>query len=372
MTKVGIMADTHLSTLQYHSWKRHAHFGEKWLWALNLFIQNGVDFVIHAGDLFGSRKPDFIALSQATTGLRFLKNMGIPFFIVEGNHERPIASEGVGVLDFLQDEGLLYKLEYGVPRVRPGGTLWGVPYSGLAINEQISNLCAKNHESFREGAILVAHTGLSFYPKDMFCDPNGLSQDVFEEVEKKFNLFVTGHIHRNYQFRNNLNPGSTEVCSIKELDYRHNGIMIVELPYGTSPVRIYPSEAYKRFAVFEIDTDKVTQKEAGATLGADVFKERVIVIRLKGSGAAVLDKRELIALAEKNGNIVHFVNNIEISDEAVTLPDYRLDTGWLERELLQKMVGDKKAALYYEMMESALADEAPEEIVERLKRYEDR
>lgn len=370
MTKLGIMADTHLGTLQYHSWQRHKHFGEKWLWAVKTFIHSGVNFVIHGGDLFGKRRPDYIALSQATEGLRFLKNMGIPFFIVEGNHERPFSNEGVGVLDYLESEGLLRKLTNEYATQCEGYNLIGVPYSGLAINEEI-DFVLKGFFALedRDKNILVAHTGLNFYPKDMYPDPNGLSFDVFEEVEKKFHLFITGHIHRSYQFRNNLNPGSTEVCSIKELEYRDNGVMIVELPYGTRPLRICPSEAYKRFALFEIDTDKVDQIEVNATIGASVFKDRVIVVRLRGSGN--LDKRKLASLAEANGNILHFISEQEDNEKSTaTLERESPDFREMEFELLQKVAGVQKARLYQQLMENALSDSPPEDIVKMVKNYD--
>lgn len=80
-------ADTHLGYRQYHRPEREADFREAFYHVIDAGIDEGVDAVVHAGDLFDSSRPGIEALSDALEGLKRLREANVPFLSIVGNHD---------------------------------------------------------------------------------------------------------------------------------------------------------------------------------------------------------------------------------------------------------------------------------------------
>lgn len=61
-----------------------------------------VDLIVHAGDLFDSVRPSNRAISFVIGQLLRLSEAGIPFIVIEGNHERPRLKETGSVFSLLE------------------------------------------------------------------------------------------------------------------------------------------------------------------------------------------------------------------------------------------------------------------------------
>src|SRR5512140_3529157 len=66
-------------------------------------VQEKVDFVIIAGDLFNTSVPGMDVLQFAVRQLRILKDKGIPVYFVAGSHD--CSPTGRSVLDVLESAG---------------------------------------------------------------------------------------------------------------------------------------------------------------------------------------------------------------------------------------------------------------------------
>jgi len=81
------VADIHLGYQQYGSKERFNDFSQVFLYIVEQAIEQQVDFVLLAGDLFEKRTVDPLAMRVAIEGLSQLREAGISVIAVEGNHE---------------------------------------------------------------------------------------------------------------------------------------------------------------------------------------------------------------------------------------------------------------------------------------------
>jgi DNA repair exonuclease SbcCD nuclease subunit len=107
MTRVIHTGDTHVGYQQYHSPERRADFRRAFDAVVDDAIDEGVDAVVHAGDLFHDRRPELQDLMAVLSTLRRLDDAGIPFLAVVGNHEATRTGEW---LDLFQETGLATRL----------------------------------------------------------------------------------------------------------------------------------------------------------------------------------------------------------------------------------------------------------------------
>ncbi|MFB6299035.1 MAG: DNA double-strand break repair protein Mre11 [Halobacteriales archaeon] len=88
MTRVIHTGDTHLGYRQYHSPERRADFFAAFQAVIEDAIEDDVDAVVHAGDLFHDRTPSLADIHGVISVLRDLQAADIPFLAIVGNHER--------------------------------------------------------------------------------------------------------------------------------------------------------------------------------------------------------------------------------------------------------------------------------------------
>ena len=87
MTRVLHTADTHLGCRQYHTPERRGDFLAAFRGVIDDAIEDDVDAVVHAGDLFHDRRPGLVDILGTLEVLEALAEAGIPFLAVVGNHE---------------------------------------------------------------------------------------------------------------------------------------------------------------------------------------------------------------------------------------------------------------------------------------------
>ena len=105
--KIVHTADTHLGSRQYHSDIRRQDFFDSFEKVIDDAVENEMDAVIHAGDLFDNRNPTIEDLSETILILSKLKRAGIPFLGIIGNHE---SKQNTQWLDIFESMGLAKRL----------------------------------------------------------------------------------------------------------------------------------------------------------------------------------------------------------------------------------------------------------------------
>ena len=84
---IAHISDTHLGSMPYSIRERAEDFYEEFSEAVDLIIKEGAEVVVHSGDIFDSPKPPGLAVNTLYEGLTKLKDKGIKFLYVLGEHD---------------------------------------------------------------------------------------------------------------------------------------------------------------------------------------------------------------------------------------------------------------------------------------------
>lgn len=241
------LADCHLGYRQYNNAERYNDFARAFLAIIDVAIQEKVDFVVLAGDLFEKRSIEALTLNQAMIGLERLRAANIPCIAVEGNHELVYQHETIGWMQFLANRQLLILLnptfEAGEVRlspytkrkgsyidVAPGLRVHGLRYYGsgtAAAVESYAKALAELPSDTIEYTIFIAHAGVEGV---LTGQSGGLSYRQWSVLHPQVDYLALGHIHKPFEFDHWIyNPGSPETCSAMETSWPQRGYYLVEV-----------------------------------------------------------------------------------------------------------------------------------------------
>ena len=241
------IADIHLGYWQYHLKERYNDFARAFIVAMDIAINEQVDFVLLAGDLFDRRSIDALTLNQAIHGLRKLQRAGIPCLAVEGNHELAYHRDSLGWMDFLalQDYLVLLnpKFDEGEILLQPysnhagayiepleGLRVYGLRYLGAATASALEKVAAVLADVPADGVeytIFMTHAGIEGEVSEQM---GGLSHSHIAPLREYADYVALGHIHKPYEHDNWIyNPGSLETCSVSESTWDRRGYYLVEV-----------------------------------------------------------------------------------------------------------------------------------------------
>jgi DNA repair exonuclease SbcCD nuclease subunit len=250
-------ADVHLGYQQYGSKERFNDFSKAFLHIVEQALEEDVDFLLLAGDLFHKRTVDPLAMRIAIEGLRMLREAEIPVLAVEGNHERAYYRDQYSWLDLLEGLGYLYLLN---PRFGDGEAsldsyddaggayvdlgsgnadlsvrVYGLKYYGASTG-RVFDLFADaiaEQDADVDVTILMAHAGV----EGQLPHYSGtLTYDALAPLREHVDYLALGHIHKPYALDSWIyNPGSPETCGMDEVAWPNRGVYLVELEPGHNP-----------------------------------------------------------------------------------------------------------------------------------------
>jgi DNA repair exonuclease SbcCD nuclease subunit len=183
MTRVIHTGDTHIGYQQYHSPERRQDFLDAFEQVVADAVADGVDAVVHAGDLFHDRRPELRDLLGTLSALRDLSAAGVPFLAVVGNHE---STRGGQWLDLFENLGLAERLG-PEPRVIGDTAFYGLDHVPQSRRGEL-DYDFEAHDA--DHAALVAH-GL-FTP---FAHADWETETVLAESNVAFDAVLLGDNH---------------------------------------------------------------------------------------------------------------------------------------------------------------------------------
>jgi len=225
MTRVIHTGDTHIGYRQYHRPERRADFLAAFRRVVEDAVEDDVDAVVHAGDLFHDRRPDLQDILGTISALRTLSEASIPFLAVVGNHE---AKRDAQWLDLFESLDLATRLD-DRPYVLGDVALYGLDFVPRSQRDALEYDFAA-HDADR--AALVSH-GL-FQPFDYGDWDAG---EVLRESSVEFDAMLLGDNHD--PDRTTVEGawvtycGSTERASADERDERGYNIVTFEADGAT-------------------------------------------------------------------------------------------------------------------------------------------
>lgn len=241
------LADCHLGYRQYGSTVRQDDITKSFWWIMDKAVEEQVDFVVLAGDLFERRTIDPITLDHAVTGLQKLVDAGIPCVSVEGNHELAYHRDRIGWVNYLAERNLLVLLS---PEFQdgeavlsqyhertgswfdpvPGVRCHGIKYMGSSLPMALRSVARALDDHDDRGVdytVFVAHTSInSVFPNDK----SGIGEPELSELRPHVDYLALGHIHQPYDVDGWIyNPGSPDTNSFTEAEWPHRGYYMVDI-----------------------------------------------------------------------------------------------------------------------------------------------
>lgn len=233
-------SDWHLGYRQYNLRERVFDFHKGALNALNSIMEvhqkEGLDFVIHTGDIFHEYRPHPGIISRSISILEDFKaqwnakledsdHMDRPIYAVRGNHDatHSLTQRGLGnVLDLLQQFGHIEYLEGEIAEPVEGVRLYGVGYSGKLVADDMRSLVESHPLEPDMMNILLLHAGVDGQLANV---PSYADVSPMDFAELSFDYIGVGHYHNTWSDKEGrvYCPGSTEHTSTYEWQYPSKG-----------------------------------------------------------------------------------------------------------------------------------------------------
>ena len=300
MTRILHTGDTHLGYRQYHRQARRADFLDAFDRVATDAIEDGVDAVVHAGDLFHDRQPALADIMGAMQVLGRLDDAGVPFLAIVGNHE---AKRDRQWLDLFESMGLATRL--GAEPVTVGDVdLYGLDF---VPRSQRDGLEYAFDSGDAEHVALVTH-GL-FAP---FDHGDWDAREVLAESAVEFDALLLGDDH-DPKTKRIEDPheawltycGSTERASAAEREER--GYNLVVFDDGVDVRRRgLPSREFV-FVAVELGEGEGTERVRQRIDQYDV-EDAVVIVEITGEGGEVLPAN-VEEFGEDRGALVTRVND---------------------------------------------------------------
>jgi DNA repair protein SbcD/Mre11 len=406
------IADIHLGCRRYNLEERTKDFYHAWADVINHHaIENQVDFVLIAGDLFNSRKVDPQAMNHAMAGLELLKEAGIPVLVIEGNHDQRDAISDFSWLRSLSQWGFLKLLEptrdaEGHITLVPwdeedragsyvdiaGARIFGSHWYGASANAAIPVLADALRRASEEGRfnILMLHTDV----EGQINRPiPALSVAKLKELKTLTNYVALGHTHKRFDLDNwAFNPGSLEACSIDEYK-EERGVYLIEVDDAhnirATHLRDYTQRPFQRLS-FDVsgavDQDAVyagvmetVEREARKVDPESAEPAPIIEISLKGQLGfknSLLEINRMRDEAQKRTGALHVMmrnQSVPVEYAVAAGMDAQAPRHERERRIIEDLIArDNRykhrardiAELVIEAKRLALSNEPPDKIID--------
>lgn len=404
------LADAHLGYRQYNSDERARDFARAFRQMCERAVVEECDLVLFAGDLIHTM--DERTFLQAVDALRPLREEGIDFVIIPGNHDRGRTSGGLNWLHVLQELGLLRLLEVGIEK----GELSleqaiyetdelrviGIPFVGTALPQvldQVAQYLALEAMGPRKFTVLMLHAGLEGVIPGFRAS---LTMEALEPLCPYVNYVALGHVHKPYGHAGRdhrhawiHNPGSLETVSIDEAQWEHRGAIIVEVEDGKAMDFEWAIPDRRLFVqlTFEVDgyNDPAQLQDslrdflldhAGLLLPENDKVAPVVTVTLKGTLAFDRSALDISAIEQTvrwafepllvrvRDHTETDASEIAVSEDATRVEiEQEVVRGLVSRDAGRKEDADAWTAIVLELRDLALGRSDPERIIEEARGF---
>lgn len=404
------MADVHLGYAQYGSSNRYNDFYKSFSAAVTDALQERVDAVIIAGDMFHQRSLSPQTLLQAAVELDRLKLADIPAVAVIGNHEQAHYRDQVSWLEYLAGRGLLTLLNASyakeernlilVPHDGASGSyvdiagirIYGIRYYGAALSRVIADtaaaLAAEPATERPAFTMLVTHGGLDGIVPNFAAN---LTREGLAPLRPYVDYLALGHIHRPYREEGWIfNPGSLEPNSFAEAECR-GGVFLVDVDTARDPrieieSRSYATRPFVRLSLTVSEFGSPDELFAGVEKHLSAQRTThdrrpVVEYNLEGvlhfdRGALTTDRIEALINAALSPVVLRVRNRTVPAEYEVRADGGQISRADLETQILSDLImrearyrehAGRWAGLIRDIKQLALERTSPETIADHLR-----
>ncbi|MFP3282672.1 MAG: DNA repair exonuclease [Nitrososphaeria archaeon] len=292
----GHISDTHLGAMPYGVPEREDDFYGAFGEALDSLVRDGVKFIVHSGDIFDTPRPPGTALYKLARRLMDLRERGIGFYFVLGEHDisrmretpSPLLYQALGLATELKSEPVLNgEVELvGLHKRRKA--------EAGKLREELAGIGAAPPRGSRR--ILVLHQGI--------IEANKYAGEISaQDLPRGFHYYAMGHLHDRYEHRFEFlggplcYPGSTEITLNEGIEPKEKGFYIVDMS-GDEPspqwVKLRGTRPHVNFSVRYEDL-----RDFAAELASRIREmERKPMVRIEITGKDMRNEEIIAAIKQ--------------------------------------------------------------------------
>lgn len=201
MHKFAHMADCHIGAWRDEKLRNmNLRAFEK---AIDVCIEEKVNFIIISGDLFDTNIPNLYYVKQAVEKLKFAKNKGIDIYMVYGSHD--YSPNTISVIDVLESTELFEKASKGeyqdeklelqfIVNNQTGAKITGLSGRKVGLEkEYFESLNAEKLEQEKGFKIFLFHTSITEMNPGYIPEGQSIPISMFP---KGFDYYAGGNIHK--------------------------------------------------------------------------------------------------------------------------------------------------------------------------------
>jgi DNA repair protein SbcD/Mre11 len=337
--------------------------------AMDICMQETVDFVLISGDLFHANLPDMYVANEAVKKMKEVKDAGIPVYVIYGSHD--YSPNGTSIIDILDSTGLIKKvvkgedvdgkLRLGVfTDAKTGAKLVGISgrKAGLERNyfEILDRECLEKEQGFK---IFAFHSAISELKPEFLAQMDSIPVSL---LPKGFDYYASGHVHKRTEsgfagHERVVFPGALFGGYSRDLEDsakgEKRGFYIVSFDEKVEEVK-FMEVSVCDFGYFEYDVSDRNSMQAKKDLMEKLSKieaeNKITVVKIKGelSGGKTSDisSGEIRDLMKENGAIDVIINRYGLtSKDYVSVKVVGEDVPAIENRLLRENIGAVKVSL---------------------------
>lgn len=258
--------------------------------AVEICIEENMDFILISGDLFDSAYPPIEILKETFAEFKKIKDANISVFLIAGSHD--FSTSGKTFLDVLEKSGFCQNVENyeeqedGKIKLKP--TIYNniaiFGYSGKKSGMEIEDLKRVQFESIHSFTIFMLHTTLS----------DVIGNIPMNSIDKSklplANYYAMGHIHQVFQKKEAksyyIYPGPIFPNNFQELiDLKYGSFQVSEIDVQggivTKNIKIPLKEvAYKEL---ELDNSLTATEKIISEIDKLNLNNKIFLLKLKGT-----------------------------------------------------------------------------------------
>src|SRR3989344_5966676 len=336
--------------------------------AVERCMQENVDFIVIAGDLFDSALPQIDLIRDTTAQLKRLKDANIPVYLIPGSHD--FSPSGKTMIEVIEKAGLcqnvfkfydgkLHFTEDPKTKVKLTGILGLACGLDTNIYKQIDKDALEKEPGFK---IFLFHTLLEeLKPKHLAM----VASEPLENFPKGFKYYAGGHPHyahaENYEGYGLIAyPGALFPNNFQELEmFQGGGFYIANEKLEYQHIKIHP----KNVVCIFVDVDGKTSLEAQHAILEEARKHSVqdclVTLRIAGTlstgSASEINLRMILAELKDAYHVLVNKSKLQSREQA----EIHVEPGTveeIEQKVIQRHLEENPSMLQDERMVQALMD----------------
>jgi DNA repair exonuclease SbcCD nuclease subunit len=337
--------------------------------AMDVCMQEKVDFVLIAGDLFHANLPDMHVVNEAVKKMKEVRDAGVPIYVIYGSHD--YSPNGTSIIDILDSTGLIKKIVRGedvdgklrlgvFTDPKTGAKLVGISgrKAGLERNyfEMLDRECLEKEEGFK---VFAFHSAISELKPEFLAQMESIPVSL---LPKGFDYYASGHVHRRSEsgfagYERVVFPGALFGGYSRDLEDsakgEKRGFYLVSFDDKVEEVK-FMEVSVCDFEYFEYDVSDKNSVQAKKDLLDKLSKieaeNKVAVVKIKGelSGGKTSDisSSEIRDLLKENGALDVIINRYGLtSKDYASVRAMGEDVPAIENRLLRENIGAVKVSI---------------------------